>query len=52
VKRKVKGAEEWDVITRWRRYLSWRPGEVSAIKRRMRRRERRDARSDLRREQS
>lgn len=48
-KRRAKTADEFDVVSRWRRVLSWRRGEVARIKRRMRRRERHEARQTLRR---
>lgn len=40
-KRVRKGADEYDVFSRWRYVLHWRSGEVAQIKRRARRRERR-----------
>lgn len=49
--RQVRHADEVDVVSRWRRVMSWRPGEVAAIKRRIRRRERHEARQQLRREE-
>lgn len=36
----AKRADEQDVVTGWRHRLNWRPGEVAAINRRLRRRER------------
>ena len=42
-------SDEMDVITGWRRYLIWRPGDLAAIKRRLRRRERHHAKAALRR---
>jgi hypothetical protein len=44
-------ADEYDVHTRWRRLLVWtkRAGATSAVKRKSRRRERHDARNDVRR---
>ena len=51
MKRKTVKADEFDVTTRWRRILVWRRGEVSAVKRRMRRRERHDAQRDIDRRQ-
>jgi len=52
MKRATKGLEERDVATKHHRRLQWRPGEVAAIKRRMRRRERKQARTEIRREAS
>ena len=50
MKRKTKTAVEQDVASRvGRRVLHWRRGETAAIKTRMRRRERREARQELRR---
>jgi hypothetical protein len=48
MKRRTVKCDEWDVVTGWRRLLIWRPGEVATIKRRMRRRERREGRTELR----
>ncbi len=47
VKRPVKKADEYDVVTFWRRIVPWHRGEVAAIKRRLRRRERHVARHRL-----
>jgi hypothetical protein len=52
VKRRTVKADEYDVVTGWRRVLVWRRGEVAGIKRRMRRRERREAQQELRREEN
>jgi hypothetical protein len=52
VARQARRADEQDVVTGWRRVLSWRRGEVAAVKRRMRRRERHDARRELRRDEA
>ena len=51
MKRRAVKADEYDVVTGWRRYLCYmkRAGVVSAIKRRMRRRERHDANRETRR---
>jgi hypothetical protein len=45
-RRAVRGADEQDVLTRWRRLFVWtqRAGACAAVKRRARRRERHDAR--------
>lgn len=48
MKRQTKRADEVDAV-RARRFLVWRRGEIAEIKRRMRRRERHDARQQLRR---
>jgi len=50
VKRRTVSADEYDVVSGWRRHLVWRPGVVTGIKRGMRRRERREARTEIRRE--
>lgn len=49
MKRNAVRADEQDVVTGWRRYLCYmqRAGVTSGIKRRMRRRERHDARRGL-----
>ena len=39
----LKGGDEYDALTRWRRLLRWRPGERKAVKRQYQRRERREA---------
>lgn len=46
--RPAKQADEYDVVTGWRRVLVWRPGEVARIKRRIRRRERHVGKHHLR----
>jgi len=42
------GGDEYDALTRWRRYLNWKPGERKRIKRRYNKRVRRHVRLDLR----
>ena len=52
-KRIIKNADEEDAFTRWRHfyiYLS-RPGVTSSIKRRARRRERHEAKQEIRKEE-
>lgn len=51
-RRQAKQSDEYDVVTDWRRFLCYmkRAGVVSKIKRRMRRRERHDARREIRRD--
>lgn len=53
MKRKMKSGDEYDVFTGWRRYYKWtqRPGATSKVKRGARRRERREAKTEIRREQ-
>jgi hypothetical protein len=53
VKRVASKFDEYDTITGWRRYLCYmkRAGVTSAIKRRMRRRERHVARRRIRRDE-
>ena len=36
----LKGGDEYDGLTRWRKFLYWKPGERKAIKRGFNRRER------------
>ncbi len=43
----MKGGDEYDALTRWRKVLDWRAGERSWIKRKYRRRERHTARRFL-----
>jgi hypothetical protein len=40
MKRVIKRWDEQDALTPWRTLFKWRPGQISAIKRRARRRER------------
>ena len=49
-RRRIVTAEEQDVYTDWRRVLCWvtRAGAVKAVKRRTHRRERREARAEIR----
>ena len=46
----VNGAEQ-DAFSRWRHVLSWRSGELRRIKRRASKRERRTAKTAIKREQ-
>ena len=48
--RAIKSSEEQDVYTRWRRLLCWtqRAGAVKKVKRRTHKRERREAKVDIR----
>lgn len=48
-RRPAKQSDEYDVVTGWRKYLCYcqRPGVTSAIKKRMRRRERHEAKRSL-----
>lgn len=52
MKRLVKTAAEYDVISSWRHLYCYldRPGVTAKIKRQMRRRERREAKREIRRE--
>lgn len=43
----MKGGAEYDGLTRWRRYLRFRPGTRKAIKNGYRRRCRRESKLDL-----
>ena len=47
MKRKMVKGDEYDAFTGWRHVIAWRAGQRRAIKRRVNRRERREARSDL-----
>jgi len=47
MKRICANADEAEVHTRWRRVVTWRRGEVTAIKRRTRRRKRREAAHEI-----
>jgi hypothetical protein len=40
----LKGGDEWDAFTRWRRVVSWARGELARVKRRFARRVRRQGR--------
>jgi len=48
--RPIKGWDEQDAYTGWRRVMIWRPGEIKKIKQRTHRRERREAKQEIRRE--
>lgn len=50
MKRKTISADEYDLTSWIRRYLKWKRGETSAIKRRMNRGERHEAKQELRKE--
>jgi hypothetical protein len=43
----MKGGDEYDALTRWKRFLRWRPGERKAIKRGYNKRARRVARERI-----
>lgn len=49
-RRITRTADEYDVHTGWRKYYLWtqRPGATAKVKRRTRRRERHEARAELR----
>lgn len=51
-RRATKKSDEFDVVTAWRKYICYmqRAGVTNKIKTRMRRRERRQAKGDLRRD--
>lgn len=51
-RRQIKSADEQDVHTGWRRIYCWtqRAGATAKVKRATRRRERREAKNDLRKE--
>ena len=38
---RLRGGDEYDALTRWQRFLRWRPGQRRAIKRRFNKRQRR-----------
>lgn len=44
------GGWEWDAFTRWRKVMSWRAGALAYVKRGYRRRARRAAAAEIRRE--
>lgn len=48
--RQIKTSEEQDVYSKWRKVLIWasRPGAVKKVKRRTHKRERREAKAELR----
>jgi hypothetical protein len=43
----MRSADEYDALTKFRRYLHWRAGERKSIKNRFRRRMRRDEKACL-----
>lgn len=49
MKRKMHDADEFDAFTGWRHVMHWRPGAIKKIKRRSNKRERREARDNIRR---
>ena len=51
-KRRIVTGDETDVHSRYRDAIVWRRGEVAAVKRRTNRRERREGRTEVRRETS
>lgn len=53
MKRRIVKADEWDVVYGMKRYIAYmsRAGVVSRIKRRMRRRDRHDAKRELHKEE-
>ncbi len=44
--RPIIGWEQQDALTGWRRFYHWQRGQLAAIKRRARRRERREGRQE------
>jgi hypothetical protein len=44
----LRGGDEYDALTGWRKWLKWRPGERAAIKRGYRRRERKAIKAEVR----
>lgn len=52
MKQIIKSAAEYDVITKWKKYLCYlqRPGVSSGIKRQLRRRARHEAKLDIKNE--
>lgn len=48
--RQIKSGEEQDVYSKWRKVLIWasRPGAVKKVKRRTHKRERREAKAEIR----
>lgn len=45
----MRGGDEYDALTRWRRFLHWRAGVRRWIKAHYNRRQRRTARAEIRR---
>ena len=37
---RLRGGDEYDALTRWKRFLYWRPGQRRTIKRRFNKRQR------------
>lgn len=44
---KLKGGDEYDALTRWKRYLGWRPGQRKLVKRQFWKRQRREPLEDV-----
>lgn len=49
MKRACHNADEYDAFTKWRRYYRWKPGQLRLLKRRASKRDRRQARAEIRR---
>lgn len=47
-RQKLINGDEFDVVSGWRKYYIWRPGQTAEIKRGMRRRARHEARQQIR----
>lgn len=45
---RMKGGDEWDAFTGWRRWYYWRAGKLHHIKKKFSRRVRREAKESLR----
>lgn len=48
--RPIKGWDEQDAYTGWRKVMFWQKGELKKIKRRTHKRERRESKRDIRKE--
>jgi hypothetical protein len=48
--RPIKGWDEQDAYTGWRKVMFWQKGELKKIKRRTHKRERREGKNDIRKE--
>lgn len=46
----TKGGDEFDIVTGWRKLFSWSRGDLKRIKRKMNKRDRKDAKQTIKKE--
>lgn len=47
MKRRAAGGEEQDAFSEWRKLLNWKPGEIKKLKRKANKRERQQAKKEI-----